>query len=57
MYMFKRFGEETCTDAESFVREGPTLKMFFFLILVDDGREDPNTTINRPSTARQRNTI
>ena len=32
-----------CADPESFVRVGPT----FFL--VDEGREDPNTTISGPS--------
>ena len=43
---------------ESFVCPGgggcPTLTTFF---LVDDGIEDPNTTISGPSLARQRNTI
>ena len=32
-----------CSDPESFFRGGPTLTTFF--VLVDDGREDPNTTI------------
>ena len=32
----------TCTDPGSFVRGGPFLTFFFFL--VDEGREDPNTT-------------
>ena len=45
-------------DPESFVREGPTLTTFF---LVDEGREDPHTTINGPlngpSSARLRNTV
>ena len=39
-----------CTDPESFVRVSPTF-------LVDEMREDPNTTIIRPSLARQRNAI
>ena len=38
-----------CADPEC-----PTLTTFF---LVDDGREDPNTTISGPSLASQRNTI
>ena len=48
-----------CTYPESFVRGGPTLTFFFFLFsfLVDEGREDLNTTISRPSLARQRNII
>ena len=33
---------------------GPTLTTFF---LVDEGREDPSTTISGPSKARQRNAI
>ena len=28
-----------------------------FSFLVDEGREDPNTTISGPSSARQRNAI
>ena len=31
----------SCADPESFVREGPTLTVFFF---GDEGREDPITT-------------
>ena len=41
-------------DSESFVTGGPTWMIFF---LVDEGREDPSTTISRPSLACQRNTI
>ena len=45
----------SCTDPESFVREGPTLTSFFlFVFLVDEGREDPNTSISGPSSACQR---
>ena len=34
-----------CADPESFVRGGPTLNNFDnVLFLVDEGREDPNTT-------------
>ena len=40
---------------------GATVTFFFFLffvfVLVDEGREDPNTTISGPSSARQRNAI
>ena len=30
------------------------MTVFFWLFLVDEGREDPNTTISGPSLARQR---
>ena len=40
-----------CADPESFVRGGPNLIKFFFKI--DVGIEDPNATINGPSSARQ----
>ena len=43
--------KDTCADPESIVRGGPTLTRFF---LIDEGREDPNTTISVPLTARQR---
>ena len=37
-----------------FFRGGPTLTAFFsFFFLVDEGREDPNTTKYGPSSARQ----
>ena len=50
---------ETCTDPENFARAGPTLAPFFFFFscLVDEVVEDPNTTINGPSSAHQRNAI
>ena len=35
--------------------EGPTLTTFFFL--VNEGRDDPNTTISGPTSACQRNAI
>ena len=35
---------ETCADPDSFVRGGPTLTTFFYL--VDEGRKDLNTTLN-----------
>ena len=47
----------TCADPESFVRGGPNLITFFFFFLADEGKENPNTTINGPSSARQRNAI
>ena len=46
----------TCGDPESFVRGGPNLITFFFK-KVDEGIEDPNVTINGPSSARQRKAI
>ena len=45
----------SCADAESFFSGGPTLTTFIFL--VDEGREDPNTTISGPSSTRQQNAI
>ena len=30
---------------------------FLFVFLVDEGKGDPNVTINGPSSARQRNAI
>ena len=42
---------DPCADPESFVRGGPKFDNHFFL--VDEGREDPSTTINRPSSASQ----
>ena len=45
----------TCADPESFVTGGPTLILFCFLI--DEGREDINTTLSGPSSARQRNGV
>ena len=52
----------SCADPEMFVRGGPTLiRLFFirfvFLFLVDERREDPNTTRSGPYLARQRNVI
>ena len=43
-----------CGDPESFVR-GYQLLQFF--LSVDEGREDPSTTISGPSSVRQRNAI
>ena len=44
-----------CADQENFVRGGPTLTNFFFLL--DEVWEDPNTTISGSSPARRRNAI
>ena len=43
----------SCADPESFARGGPTL----MIVLVYEGRKDPNTTISGPSSAHQRNAI
>ena len=48
----------TCADPESFVRWGPNLITFFGgVFLADEGKEDPNVTMNGPSSAHQRNAI
>ena len=58
MYIFSKiqlFEVQPCADPEIYIRGGPTLTSTFFLI--DEGREDQNTTtVGRPS-ARQRNAI
>ena len=48
-------GTGTYADPESYVIGGPTLTTFFFCccFFVDEGIEDPNTTISGPSSARQ----
>ena len=45
---------QTCTDPESFVKG---VQFIYFIFLVDERREVPNTTISGPSFARQRNAI
>ena len=44
--------------SRKFCQRGPNFGgvffFFFFFCLVDEGREDPNTTISGPSSARQR---
>ena len=48
----------TCVDPESFVGGGgPTVTFLVLFFLVDEGREDPNTTISGPSSACQQNAI
>ena len=51
------FVQSACADPESCVREGPTLTTFFYFFLVEEGRDDPNSTVNGPLSARQQNTI
>ena len=47
---------ESCADPESFVRGCPSLTTFFFLLFFsDERRENLNTTISEPTSARQRN--
>ena len=47
------FASQACADPE-FCQRASNFDYFF---LVDEGREDPNTTISGPSLARQRNAI
>ena len=53
--------EPACADPECFLRGGPTLTTFCFVLFVwggggdNEGREDPKSTISGQSTARQRN--
>ena len=46
------FQHVTYVNPESFVRGVPTLT-FFVVFLVDEGREDPNTTLSGTLLARQ----
>ena len=53
-------GTKKIADPESFVIGGPTFYSVFFvfvfvLFFLNKEIEDPNTTINGPSSARQRN--
>ena len=51
-------GTWTYAGPESFVIGGPTLTFFCLVaVFVDEGIEDPNSTISGPSSARQRNAI
>ena len=52
--MYFNIQYRSCADPESSVRVDPTLTTFF---LLDEGREDPNTTLSGPSLARQGNVI
>ena len=36
--------QSACADPENFARGGPTLTTFCLFFLVDEGRDDPNTT-------------
>ena len=46
-----------CAGPESLVRKDPTFTGFLFCFLVDEGREDQNTTKSRPLSPRQPNAI
>ena len=48
------YGLHPCADPEKIIRGPPTLTNDF---LIDEGKEDPNATINGPSLARQQNAI
>ena len=60
MYMYERnktereYSQEHARIQKVLPAGGPNLKTF---ILVDEGIEDPNITINGSSSARQRNAI
>ena len=43
------------SGSRKFGQRGPILTTLFFRFSVDEGMEDPNTTISGPSLARQRN--
>ena len=47
----------SCADPEKMSEGVKFLRFSFFLILVDEGRENPNTTISGSSSALQRNDI
>ena len=52
MHIFSKiqlFEVKPCADPERYVRGGPTLTLTF---LVDEGREDQNTTIGGPIMAQ-----
>ena len=54
MYSPKHFFNFYMRGSRKFCQRGSKFDNFF---LVVDGIEDPNTTINGPSSARQRNAI
>ena len=54
-YTYYMFLHELCADLENFIRGGSNFENVFYL--VDDGREDQNTAINGPLSARKRNAI
>ena len=47
----------TLRRSRKFCQRGSKNDSFFVVFLVDEGIEDPNTTVNGPSSARQWNTI
>ena len=58
-YDYKEIFEthDACADPVSFVRGGPTLTRFFFLLLLMGSREDGNATKSGPSSVTQQNAI
>ena len=53
--MCKLTERNACADPESFFSEGSYSGNIFFL--VDEGREDQNTTISGPASVCQRNAL
>ena len=53
LVMILIFKANACGSRKFFSEGGPTLTTF----LVDECREDPNSTISGPSSTRQRNAI
>ena len=51
------FAHKTSLPSQKVLSPGGGGSNFDNFFLVDDGREDPNTTISGPSLARQQNTI
>ena len=51
--------EDTHARIKKFCQRGSNFDNVFFVLffLIDEGREDPSTTISGPSSARQRNAI
>ena len=57
-----RLGSD-CTESQTHARiqkvlsGGSNCYAFLFCFLIDEGREDPNTTVSRPALSCQRNAI
>ena len=60
-YSWVWYGHIICTDPEVFVPEVFTFDNIFYIYLcvfiVDEGKDDPNTTIRESSSANQGNAI
>ena len=58
-YSWVWYGHIICTDPDVCFPEGFTFDNIFYIYLcvfiVDEGKEDPNTTIRKPSSANQGN--